>query len=1184
MKEKIKSNLIVYRKCNRTLKIMKISTLLFFLCLFSLVAENVYPQQTELSLDLRNVTIKKAISEIERTSDYVFLITDEAQLELNRRTSLRANKESIHAILEILLKDTALGYTVVERQVSVYKNASSKAIEKTESRKVEVEQQKRTLTGKIIDEQGEPVIGANILEKGTSNGTITDVDGNFSLQVEENAVLHISYIGYLTQEVNTAGRNTIQISLQEDMQSLEELVVIGYGTRTQRDITSAISNIGSETISKSVTMSAENAMQGTMSGVQVTGTTGNPMGRPSIRIRGTNTWGVSDPLYVVDGIPITEMGAGIEGEHARIQDVRGPLNIMTMIDPNDIESISVLKDASAAAIYGVRAANGVVLITTKKGRQDKPSVDFSSRFGVQNITQELDWLSTPEYTRFVQDVFASDPERNPNEANIGRFDPSSPRYLGNSPTYNWEDAVRNKNAATQDYSVKVSGGTDNTDYYVSLGYSDTEGTILVNNLQRYSGAVKINTKINDWIRTGINYRLVNAAGRAAPDDYFDLIRSAPWQPIYAAEGIPGYNGYAYAVGGIQPDGSYDNQKLYGAGTRINEVGRSNTNDQRYDSWRNMGNIYLELTPLKGLTLRGTVSLDRYITTRYSFSDYDANGFDYTSGDPRALGGGKSVGSYGERDTYNNNLVQELMVNYANSFGDHNFDFLFNFSNQKYDAKYRITSTEYMTTKKDYLRNLGGERNYTSVGSEQLRWALQGYLFRVGYNFAHTYYLDATVRRDGSARFAPENRWGTFPSLSAAWRIKSEPFMEDILWIDDLKLRAGWGQLGNQEVRDMAYLSAISKAPHYAMGNTSQSDRPASGAFYEGATIFGIPNRDLTWEKTETFNIGFDSQLFRGLSLSAEYYYKKTHGILQAIDIPPSVGVVETPVANVAKVQNQGIEITANWQSRIGQLNYAVGANLTTTANKVLETYKHIPTSGGSVEEGYSMFYHKAYKVAGIFQTDAEAQEWMQKYEDVNYISGKVGAGDFYFEDLRGAPKEEGQFYSEGADGKIDSYDMVKVGKSIPGYFYGINLSAEYKGFDCSVQFSGVGDVVKYNRIKALTFMPTEGDNVTKIVYNAWTPENKQNEYPRLVFGDPAANLRYSDFFFESGAYFRLQNIQIGYTLPQSVYNASKNYIRNIRIFAGASNLFTVTPYTGLDPESDAYPAPQTFFMGLTAKF
>ena len=1048
----------------------------------------------------------------------------------------------------------------------------------------QVMQQTSKIAGTIKDQGGEPIIGASVIVKGTTNGIMTDADGKFSLSVPDNAILAISYIGYQSQEIPVKGKTNLIVTLIEDSKTLDEVVVIGYGTRSKRDVTTAISNVGSEVIGKSISMSAENAMQGTMSGVQVSGMTGDPMSRPTIRIRGTNTWGVSDPLYVVDGIAITEMGAGIEGENARIKDVRGPLNIMTMIDPNDIESISVLKDASAAAIYGVRAANGVVLITTKKGRKDKPTVDFSARYGIQNITQELDWLTTPEYTKFVQGVFASDPERNIAEDNIGRFDPTSPRYLGDSPTYNWQDAVRNTNAPTQDYSAKVSGGTDNTDYYVSIGYNKTEGTLLVNDLQRYSGAVKINTKINDWIKAGLNYRLVNAQGRDNGISYLDVIRSAPWQPIYQADGIPGYGGYAYAVGGVQKDGTYANQKLYGQGTRINEVGRSNINDTKYDSWRNMGSLYVELTPLKGLILKGTISLDRYQTTRYQFRDYDTYPFDYSAGDPRALGGGKSVGYYEERDTHNNNITSEFMVNYANSFGKHNLDFLFNFSNQHYNAKYKSASTEYMTTKKDYLRNLGGERNYTTIGAEQMRWALQGYLFRVGYNYAYKYYLDVTLRHDGSARFAPENRWGTFPSLSAAWRLKSEDFMKDIHWLDEFKLRAGWGQLGNQEVRDMAYLSAISKNPHYAMGNTTQNDRPSSGVFHDGATIFGIPNRDLTWEKTETFNIGFDSQLLSGLTFSAEYYHKKTHGILQAIDLPSSVGVVETPVANVAKVQNQGFEFNLNWQSKIGNVTYTVGGNLTTTANKVLETYKHIPTSGGAVEEGYSMFYHKAYKVAGIFQSDAEAQEWLSKHEDVNYQKAKIGAGDFYFEDLRGAPKEDGEFYSEGADGKIDSYDMVSVGNSIPGFFYGLNLSAEYKGFDINAQFTGVGDVVKYNSIKASTFMPTEGDNVTRIVYEAWTPDNKQNEYPRLVFGDPGQNLRYSDFFFENAAYFRLQNIQIGYTLPASVYKACKNNVRNVRVYAGATNVFTITPYTGLDPENDSYPTPKTFFFGINARF
>jgi TonB-linked SusC/RagA family outer membrane protein len=980
------------------------------------------------------------------------------------------------------------------------------------------------------------------------------------------------------------GSKSLIIRLIEDAKTLEEVVVIGYGTRTKRDVTTAISNINSSTIEKSIAMSPEMSMQGTMTGVQIAGTTGNPMARPTIRIRGTNTWGVSDPLYVIDGIAITELGAGIEGqEDARLSDVRGQLNIMSLIDPGDIESISVLKDASAAAIYGVRAANGVILITTKKGRKDKPTVDFSARYGVQNITQELDWLTTPEYTKFVQGVFASDPERTPNVDNVGRFDPNSPRYLGNSPTYNWQDAVRKKNAVVEDYSVKVSGGTDNTDYYLSLGYANTEGNLLTNKLNRYSGAVKINTKINDYIKTGFNYRLVSARGIEIfqGDNYLDLVRGAPWQPIYQADGIPGYNGYAFAVGGIQPDGTYASEKLYGYGTVKNMLGMVECNDRSYESTRNIGNIYLELTPLKGLTIKGTLSMDSYTTFRYIFTDYSTNPFSSSSGDPREKGGGKSVGSYEERDVFNNNIMQELMVNYTNSFNDHNLDFLFNFTNQHYNAKYKAGSTEYMTTKKDYLRNLGGENLYTVLESDQRRWALQGYLFRMGYNYKYKYYLDATLRYDGSARFAPENRWGTFPSVSAAYRIRSEEFMNNATWLDDLKLRAGWGQLGNQEVRDMAYLSIISTKPAYAFGNVSVGGRQASGNFNMGATTFGMANADLTWEKTEILNVGFDALLLKNLSFSAEYYNKTTHGILQVLDLPPSTGVTENPVANIAKVRNSGFEFSANYSKIADKFHYSAGFNLTTVKNRVLETYKHIPTSGGTVEEGHSMFYHKAFKIAGIFQSNEEAAAWMANMEDIDYTKSKVGAGDFYFQDLRGAPKNEGEFYSEGPDGKIDTYDMVDIGKSIPGFYYGLNFSLGYSNLDFTAQFTGVGDVMRYNETKVKTFLPTEGENVTRIVYKAWTPENKQNEYPRLVFGDPAYNRRQSEFFFESGAYCRLQNLQLGYTIPKGSYS---NILRNARIYLGASNVFTITKYTGLDPESDSYPMPRTFYAGFTVKF
>ena len=1167
------ANLLCFKIKKNVFRIMRMSTFLLFVCVFKLVALDTEAQNMTINLSNNVMNMGQLFNEIEQQTDYL-LVYSNSEVDLNKEVRLGRNSAKVLTLLQEALSSSGLNYEFENDYIIISKRA------------IAIDQQSRhKITGIVRDDSGEPIIGSSVSVKGTTIGTATDVDGNFTLQVPENATLVVSYIGFNSQEIIVGDKTNFNITLSEDTQMIDEVVVIGFGSRSKRDITTAISNVGAEVIGKSLSMSAENAMQGSMSGVQVSGNTGNPMARPTIRIRGTNTWGVSDPLYVIDGIAITEMGAGIEGkEDARLEDMRGPLNIMSMIDPSDIESISILKDASAAAIYGVRAANGVILITTKKGRKDKPTVDFSARYGVQNITQNLNYLTTQQYTKFVQDVYASDTDLSPNVDNAGRFDPNDPRYLGNSPTYDWQKAVRNKNAPTQDYSMKVSGGTDNTDYYISLGYSDTQGTLLTNSLKRYSGAMKINTKINEFVRTGINYRLVNAIGVRSEENFFGLTRSAPWQPIYSANGIPGYNGYAFGVGGPQPDGSYSTEKLYGNGTRVNQVAMANINDNEHASIRNMGNVYIELTPLKGLSIKGSVSLDMYTQERSQFEDNLTNPFNYTAGDPSTRGGGKSVGTYGEAIIKNFNLIQELSVNYANSFDNHNFDILFNFSNQQYNAKYTHMQTEYMTTTKDYLRNLGGENEYTSMGSDQRRWALQGYLFRVGYNYKYKYYLDATVRRDGSARFAPENRWGTFPSISAAWRITSEDFMSDISWLQDLKLRAGWGQLGNQEVRDMAYLSAITTAPTYAWGNYGTDNRPATGRFNTAATIFGIPNRELSWEKTEILNFGFDAQLFKGLSFSAEYYNKLTHGILQAIDLPASVGFIDIPVANVAKVENRGLEFSANYSGSKGDFFYNIGANLTTTRNRVKETYKHIPTSGGRVEEGHSMFYHKAYKVAGIFQTDAEAQEWMNKYSDDSYNKSKVGAGDFYFQDLRGAPKEEGEFYSEGPDGKIDSYDMVDIGKSIPGYFYGFNIGGGYKDFDFSLQFSGVGDVIKYNEIKAGTFRTTEGDNPTTIVYKAWTPSNMQNEYPRLKFGDPASNMRYSDFFFESGAYLRLQNIVLGYTLPKSFYKACNNNIRNVRIYVGSSNLLTITKYTGLDPESDSYPVPTMFYMGLTAKF
>ncbi|NEW83908.1 MAG: TonB-dependent receptor [Mariniphaga sp.] len=1156
---------------------MKLCTLILFVSLATASAKTSYSQNAKFTLNLENVSVKELFNKIESNSEFIFVYYDNI-IDLNKKVSVNAENKTVEEILEEVFKSSDNTFKVFDRQIVIAQKESSA----TDLEALATQQpQKKELKGKVTDEKGSPLPGVSVVVKGTTTGITTDIDGNFRLSVPtDSKTLVFSFVGMSTQEHPITSKSTFNIMLAEQTTGLSEVVAIGYGSRAKKDVTTAISTISKDAIDKSVGMSSELAMQGRMTGVQVQGGGGNPMARPTIRIRGVNTWGVSSPLYVIDGVAITEFGAGIEGqEDARAADVRGPLNIMTMIDPNDIESISVLKDASAAAIYGVRAANGVILITTKKGRGDKPTVEFSSRVGVQNINKKSDLMNTKQYADFINQVMASDPTIAMNPDNIGVFDPTSPKYLGNSATYNWQEALKNKNALSKDYSVRISGGTAKTDYFVSAGSTNNEGSFKYNYLDRLSGSFKINTQVNNWLKLGANYRITSGKGRDFNPSLVDAGLYPAWQKIYDPNG---FYGYAATVVGRKADGTYSSEKLYGNGTRVNELGNTAANEQTYKSMRNMGNIYVEIEPVKHLKIKGQMSMDTYNFTRYSFSDFDGSVFNYTAGDMSATTGGNSVGSYEERDVYNNNFINEVNVNYNNTFGKHNIDVVLNGSDQQYNAKYKGASTQWMQSKLDYMRRLGGEPKYLGIGSDLTNSALQGLMGRVSYNFNSTYYLDVTVRHDGSTRFSKEKRWGTFPSASAAWRISKEEFMQSLTFINDLKLRAGYGQLGNQEVRNMAYLSPIDNRPVFAWG--TDPARIGMGNYYTGAAVYSLANQDLQWEKTSTANIGLDATIMNNkLSISAEYYNKLTDGILQTVTLPISVGLVEMPVDNIASVRNTGIELSMNYNNNIGELKFSIGANLSTVKNTVEKTSGHIPI--GSIEEGYSMNYIKGYKVGGIFQTQAEVDAWKTKNTDDSYQTAKIAPGDFYYLDQRSAPKKPNTFYSDSLDHKISSYDEVYLGKTIPGFYYGINLNLDYKNIDFSAQFTGVGDVQRINSVKRTLYnVGTNGGNASVDVLNAWTSANKSTTLPRLINGDPAGNYRFSDRFVESGAYCRLTNIQLGYTLPAQVYSFMRNSVSNCRIYAGASNLFTITKYSGYDPENDNYPTPVTIFMGLNVRF
>ena len=507
--------------------------------------------------------------------------------------------------------------------------------------------------------------------------------------------------------------------------------------------------------------------------------------------------------------------------------------------------------------------------------------------------------------------------------------------------------------------------------------------------------------------------------------------------------------------------------------------------------------------------------------------------------------------------------------------------------QQYNAGYSGSASDYMTSRNPAQWTFNADNQYTSLSSDRYIWALAGLLGRVGYNYNGKYYLDATIRHDGSSRFAENNRWGTFPAVSAAWRITAEPFMKHLNWITDMKFRAGWGQLGNQEVRNFAYVSTIEKSPLYAFGSIPGGN--GLGNYSVGAAVFSFPNPDIQWEKTTTTNLGVDAVFWNKLNMTLEYYAKKTTGILQTTTLPPSVGAINDPIANIASVKNSGLELSLDYEGKIGAVGYSVGGNITTVKNEVLSTYNDVPlntANNSRIEAGYSMNYIYGYQAGGIFPDQAAANAYDAVYSDRN-ISQSHQAGDMWFRDLNSPANAAAghRFYTPGGDSVVDVNDRTFLGKTIPGYYYGFNLALNYKGFDVSVFFQGVGDVQKFSIARQnLENTGTRGNNMLTSALDAWTPEHLSG-IPRAVVGDPTANGRVSDRFVENAGYLRLGNATLGYVLPKQAYHGVLgNTVQYLRLYAAVSNGFVITKWKGLDPENDTQPMPRTFTIGITGKF
>lgn len=1066
--------------------------------------------------------------------------------------------------------------------------------------------QQRSITGKVTDaSDGSALPGVSVLIKGTTVGTATDADGSFTLSAGNADILSFSFIGFESQEVPVGSQTAIDIQMAPSAQTLTEVVVIGYGEREKKDVTGAISNINSDEISKSTAMTPELAMQGRMAGVLVSTPSGDPFERPTVQIRGVATFGFADPLYVIDGIPIIEGGASspFPGD----QDIRSPINIMSTINPNDIESISVLKDASSAAIYGVRASNGVILITTKKGKSGRPKVEFSAQRGVQNVIKKFDMLNTADYTRLYQESY----ENNPSETgNLPvEFIATDPAYLGNSPTYNWQDRLVNKNASIEDYSIRVGGGSDATTYYVSGGYGRTEGSLIQSNLERYSLATNVTSKISKFMEAGINLKLShNNALDNSVDDMAYVATAPPWQPIddpnhptgyapstivnYEPDPNPGFDPTSINSGPLY-NLAGDPVYLYGEATRGNIFAIQKLNNRSFAIFRTLGNAYLQVEPIKGLKLKGSVSGDYYFNLRKEWTNYDSYVFFQTPSNRYSGHDGTGKGNYGERQTRNFNLIKEFSVNYNHSFGDHNVDILLNAMDQRQTWSYTDASTGQVNSLDPALRSVSNRPPYINTFTGQRTQVLQGYLARVSYKFKDKYYLDGTVRRDASSVFAAGNRVGIFPSVSAAWRISSESFFQSLnaSFIDDLKFRGGWGELGNKETtQGFAYLSNISSTPDYSYGSGLGDP---FGSQLNGAVLSNFPNSELSWERVRTSNVGFDAILFKShVSFTAEYYNRFTKGIIQQVELPPNAGIRDAADLNIGNVRNSGIELQLGYNNTVGDLSFNVSANLTTVKNRVVKLYQGTPfgveaveideDTPGRIQEGFPIGYLWGYKTGGIFQSDQEIENWKDVYAD-NIGTDEQEPGDLWFQDINSDPAP-GQITNPGPDSVINNSDRTYLGKTIPGFYYGFNLGIAYKGIDVSLFFQGVGDVQKYNRARAQgEDMGSNGANQWTTASNRWTVENPSATMPRAVRSDPNSNNRASDRFVEDAGFLRLKNVQVGYTFPATLLPKSGS-IERVRIYVSTTNLFTITDWKGIDPENDFNPPTRQVLFGLNAAF
>ncbi|KAA9036654.1 TonB-dependent receptor [Ginsengibacter hankyongi] len=1116
------------------MKFSMLSTFLlsFVLCSYAKYATGQDLLLKKITLKIKSENIKSVLTEIEKNSELKFMYSPEL-INSSRKVSISAKNEEVSKILNRVLQPLGIRYEVVNSYIILIRNREGDSLYIPELNSLFNEKVLlKVITGSVLTEEGQPLQGVSVTAKGTQIGTSTDAKGNFSLNVDESATtLVFTYVGYISSEVSIVNRQTVSIVLHAETKGLNEVVVIGYGTQKKSNLTGSVSSISERDIKAVAITSPDQALEGKAPGVQVTQNSSAPGGGTTIRIRGGNSiQGGNEPLYVIDGVPVYNDN-GNSG---------ASLNGLSSISPGDIASIEILKDASATAIYGSRGANGVVLITTKRGKSGQANINFEVYHGIQNVRRKYPLLNGSEFAKLV------------NEANTN---------VGSNPVYtqqqidsigvgtDWQNQIF-RTAPISNYYLSANGGDEKTQYAISGSYFKQEGIVLNSDFERSSFRLNLDRKLTSKLKVGNSLTFSHSmSNRSSTDGFLGSPGQVISNTLQISPTVPVYNS----------DGSYTLQNISGGQLTDNPVALAKDSKSLINVNRVLGNVYGEYDIIPGLRLKVLVGIDGVFQKGNNYLPKSV------------LSGFQQGGLASISNTQSISWLNENTLTYDKDFNEiHHLTFLAGYTQQANRTEYSYAASRNFINDNLGYNNLGAGSVALSPNSGVGTWGLTSYLGRINYGYKDKYLLTLTGRVDGSSRFGVNNRYGFFPSGAAAWRMNKEDFIKNLHIFSDLKLRVSYGLTGNQEGIGNYPSLALLSVQNYVLGNQISS----------GVGPSQIANPDLKWESTSQSDVGLDISFFNNrLSLTADAYIKHTKDLLLNITIPGTSGY-SSALKNIGEVENKGVEFGINSENIAGAFKWTTDFNISFNKNTVLNIGNVSQifagqtaniaqnVSSGIIEVGKPLGSFYGYVTDGVFQASDKIASSAQP---------SAKPGDRRYKDLNG-------------DNKINDNDRTILGQAQPKFLGGITNNFSFKGFELSVFLQGVygNSILNANRFELEYLSGTT--NQDRDMLNRWTPTNTNTDIPRASVNRPANVI--SNRQVEDGSYLRLKNIQLAYNLPENALKLAK--IRSLKIYVSAQNYITWTRYSGYDPEVNrygqdnvsqgfdygSYPAAKTILFGL----